>query len=158
VIRHTSRASDCCAFLYSEALTIPGESVDQPSREETEEILKKWKKIVQALLERKPILKPLYRNERYEWNPKSERYVLIHDYDSSWRIMATRPLVDLIEMHGRLDKQCQAPAVEGRKGQICGNWFVAERPNQDHCTRTCRSRASSRTKREKDRKVRRKPK
>jgi len=123
-----------------------------PSQGEAEEIVKEWKKIIRAVINHESILKPRIRHDRIDWREASERYVEACDLDD-WTTLATRALVDLVLRYGNLVKICRAPALRGKKKKdICGKWFVADRPNQDHCSSTCRSRAATKAKRARDRK------
>lgn len=65
----------------------------------------------------------------------------------SWPDRVAHALAELIHKEGALLKECPAPAKRAKAGEICGEWFVAKRPNQDYCSPMCQSRASTRAKR-----------
>lgn len=43
-----------------------------------------------------------------------------------------------------LVKACPAPALRDTRGESCGQWFLARRPNQVYCSRRCQTRESTR--------------
>jgi hypothetical protein len=53
-------------------------------------------------------------------------------------------LQNAIRDYGELLKRCPAPAVRAKKGETCGRWFLAKRPNQEYCSATCVSRKTTR--------------
>ena len=61
-----------------------------------------------------------------------------------WKHLARRALAYAIRDAGYLLKACPAPASRGEAGESCGTLFVANRPNQEYCSATCQTRASTR--------------
>lgn len=54
----------------------------------------------------------------------------------------------LLQTHAHLVKACPAPRPRSTKGEVCGRWFLANRPNQAYCSRRCQSRTTTRESRE----------
>ena len=79
------------------------------------------------------------------WDEHTGKWsAVLFRWEADWRDAAAEALDRLIAAHGHLVKECPAPAVRGKVDEICGRWFVAKRPNQDYCSATCQSRASTR--------------
>ncbi|MBI4537171.1 MAG: hypothetical protein HY712_04350 [candidate division NC10 bacterium] len=82
------------------------------------------------------------------WDSGAGRFVAWDCTTAEWPTRATFALVRLIVESGHLLKECPAPASRGKEGEMCGVWFVANRPTQEYCSGTCQSRASTRAARE----------
>jgi hypothetical protein len=79
------------------------------------------------------------------WDEQSGRWnAAFLWFEQEWPDLAAIALDRLIGVHGHLVKECPAPAIRAKAEEICGRWFVAKRPNQDYCSSTCQSRASTR--------------
>lgn len=81
------------------------------------------------------------------WDDQGGRFIPWEAEVAAWTTRAVRALVRLIMGYGHLVKECPAPAPRGEEGETCGTWFVAKRPNQEYCSATCQSRATTRANR-----------
>ncbi len=81
------------------------------------------------------------------WNTAFGRWYPCDNRKLNMADLAAHALTPLILDYGHLVKECPAPGVRAKSGETCGLWFVAKRPNQDYCSATCQSRASTRAKR-----------
>jgi len=71
-------------------------------------------------------------------------YYISTEYQYELEPIVFGELIRDIQEYGHLIKQCPAPAVRAAKGETCGKWFLAKRPNQDYCSATCVSRKTTR--------------
>lgn len=85
------------------------------------------------------------------WNPGTAqtpaRYVLWRDgkeTEGHLESAVVGALYRLILDYGHLIKKCPAPALRAKEGELCGKWFLAERPNQQYCSTRCLSRRTTR--------------
>jgi hypothetical protein len=71
-------------------------------------------------------------------------YYISTEYQYELEPIVFGELVRQIQEYGHLIKKCPAQAIRAAKGETCGKWFLAKRPNQDYCSATCVSRKTTR--------------
>jgi len=81
------------------------------------------------------------------WDEKDGRFWLEPYSYSSWKDAAKESLLDLLVEFGHWVKICKAPMPHGGD-DLCGEIFLARRPNQVYCSSNCQNRATTRTSRE----------
>lgn len=116
-------------------------------------ILRWLGEMVTAAVRREPVwLDPGVRRERRGlfWSQDRGRFYEAPSGEVSWDRRAARALANLLKDYGHLLRECPAPAIRAKAGETCGVWFVAQRPDQEYCSTTCRSRAGARAWREKN--------
>jgi hypothetical protein len=122
-----------------------------PSKEDAQEAVNRMGGIIEAAIKRQSVILSNIKDavRVLRWDPETFIYRVVWggQADLTWGDAAAEQLGRLLERVGSLLKECPAPAVRGREGETCGTWFVAKRPNQDYCSGTCQSRASTRAKR-----------
>ncbi len=133
------------------------EAIDAPTEAEAREVLDIFLEMLGKAIRRERIhagtLK--IREEVFWWiwpksslalGPKRDQYMLSSRVVDAveWKDLARRAIAHAIVQAGHLLKECPAPAPRGDAGEVCGNWFVAKRPNQEYCSATCQTRASTR--------------
>ena len=127
--------------------------VDQalPTKEETQKALIRMREIIAAAVKRQPISLGRFRSDRTSlfWHPETSTWQPEYSFRSApgWADETVEKIGHLMEDAGAFLKECPAPAVRAKAGETCGVWFVAKRANQDYCSGTCQSRASTRAKR-----------
>jgi hypothetical protein len=133
-----------------DAISAREDNID-PSEEDARRIVKKWKDIFDTFFkQKKSVPIPPSSNAELSWDTKHRQPFRLEGHDDDWAVMATRPLLDLFLKYGSLVRECPAPAARAEGNERCGNWFLAKRPDQDYCDPKCRSRASTKAKRERD--------
>ncbi len=127
------------------------EKVDAPTDKEVKQVLEGFRVMLTAAKERREVHIGQIKIRRVaQWAElPANKYVRyeIHDEvesDETWELRARVVLGRAIGKAGHLLKECPAPAPRGEPGDTCGTWFVAKRPNQEYCSATCQSRASTR--------------
>lgn len=121
--------------------------MDTPTEADVKEIRTRFGWIIEQAVRRKQApIRGIRAMVYLWWDGKRFRYG--EDSDPGWADRAAQTLADLLEEHGHLLKECPALAPRAEAGETCGLWFVAKRPNQEYCSATCQSRASTRAARE----------
>jgi hypothetical protein len=122
-------------------------SVPAPSKGYGKRILEKFHDTLSKVIARERI--PLTANTSYlAWFPghryRKPAYYLLTDYEDELEPIVFGELIRHVQEYGHLIKKCPAPAVRATKGEVCGKWFLAKRPNQEYCSATCVSRKTTR--------------
>ncbi len=137
--------------FYASGVSIRSSGVGQPTQEEAKKTLERMGPMIEAAVKRDPVkIGPvkadLFLFWETDWPPNASPQWRARwaNVEMSWPERAAHALAGLIGQAGHLLKECPAPAKRGGEGETCGNWFVAKRPNQDYCSATCQSRASTR--------------
>jgi hypothetical protein len=128
--------------------------VDTPADEDVKAVLNGFDVMLAAVKERREVPVGRFQARRVvRWlnfpAQKCVRYMIRDEVESNqtWELRARVRLARVIEEAGHLLKECPAPAPRGEAGDTCGIWFVASRPNQEYCSATCQSRATTRAQR-----------
>lgn len=130
--------------LWAFPIYLPSDRIGllPPDEQEVREILKRFGDMIAKAARREEIERRGKPPLILSWNSQTGRYTelaRLADPDA-----CERTLWILLREYGHLVKDCPAPAVRAKAGETCGVRFVAKRPNQDYCSATCQSRASTR--------------
>jgi len=129
-----------------------------PTREELPKILAGMQTLVEAVA-RRPEKGENRFLAQYEigsssqqvflaWSPSAQRFTEeLKVEQASWEDLVMQRVIGLILEHGHLVRECPAPRKGKGQATVCGKRFVANRPRQEYCSSTCRSRATMRAKR-----------
>ena len=134
---------DLAAFILPFQKT--KEDVTLPSRHEVRQIHQRFRAVLSELIRVGRVKIGGYRSIELVREQTGATTMLVHASSSA---SPTQPYILYLSIllfeRQHLVKACPAPAPRGARGESCGQWFLARRPNQVYCSRRCQTRASTR--------------
>lgn len=116
----------------------------EPVRRFHNRILKAWQNMIQCALNREAVF--VVRDHAsvvLTWSLTRSRFIEETWFFEEYPVSAARALGKLLVDYGHLVKECPAPKLRGKPGELCETWFVASRPNKLYCSSACQSRATT---------------
>lgn len=145
------------AFIGAAGLTVPVGYIVPYSVHGL--LLNLWRKMIQAAVDREPVeivptrniashkMNPSWRPPQIGvfliWSPRQNRFTEEIRFPGDYETAAAQALGKLLLDFGHLVKECPAPKLRGKPGELCETWFVASRPNKLYCSSACQSRATT---------------
>jgi hypothetical protein len=115
-----------------------------PSEKEGREILHRFYRILEKVVARERVFLDSFTVQgELAWLPWAGRFSLDERFAGGWVPAAVKTLSQLIVEHGHLVRVCRAPGLVAAGKDICGTWFVADRPRRIYCSPQCTSRATT---------------
>ncbi len=122
------------------------EDVTLPSRHEVRQIHQRFRAVLSELIRVGRVKIGGYRSIELIRDQTGATSILIQPSSSASPTQPYLLYLSILLFERRdLVKACPAPAPRGARGESCGQWFLARRPNQVYCSRRCQTRASTRT-------------